>query len=771
MVKKKNRFLLLSIILLNFNIGYSETKNTNLSDELEKYNIIWSSPSLNEQGSMPLGNGDIGINVWAEKNGDLLFYISKNDAWSEYARLSKVGKVRVHYSNNPFKEGIPFVQKLDIHKGKITINSGKKDNEFQLKLWVDAINPIFHIETECKKPIEITVSTELWRDTLRMQRSRIEVGDMFRQISGFRWENTYTGPSPYPTFVYPDVIAENTGNQMIWYHHNQKPEYDPYEINMRLQSLEGYMDKMIHPLKYRIFGALIEGENLIYSKKGELRTENPVSKNRITVVVHSEHPSTPAKWMDNIRSLAAGLKQKDNESMFEAHCNWWEEFWSKSWIFAEGKDVFDINRGYCLQRFKNACAGRGQFPIKFNGSLFSVGKPEDTDFMRWGATGFWFQNQRHIYWPMLASGDFELMKPWFEMYKNTLEISRYRTGKYFNHAGVHYPETILFWGAEVSGHYNWTPLIQRNGIEAECPFVTYYWQNGIEQTLMMLEYYLYTGDENFAKETLLPMAESIADFYYRHYPRKDGKLYISPGQALETFHQADNPTPELAGLKYTFGKLMENTEGLMNFYQKYVIHNLFKEIPDIPISIDSTGNRIILPAYTYSKPFNKENAELYAVFPYRIYGINKPDFDLAKNTFIKRGTRFSVCWSQDAIQMAYLGMADELREDLKKRANSLDEETRFPAFWASESDWKPDEDNGGNLMNAFQTMIVHAEFKANDKSIILFPAWPDDWDVKFKLYAPLNTTIEGELKNGKIKYINVNPKYREKDLIIKNFNK
>ncbi|MFY0654011.1 MAG: hypothetical protein JXQ96_18360 [Cyclobacteriaceae bacterium] len=762
-------FALTSIILLFPFCGFSNNDNTNIAKELEKYNVIWKTPSENQNGSMPLGNGDIGINVWAQKNGDLLFYISKNDAWTEYARLSKVGKVRVHFDNNPFKEGTPFIQKLDIHRGEITINSGNKDSTFQLKLWLDANNPLLHIETESKKAVDITVSTELWRDTLKMQKSRIEVGDMFRQLYDFGWETKYTGPSPYPTYVYPDVIAENTGNQLIWYHHNQKPDYDPYEINMRIQSLDGYMDKIIHPLRDRIFGALIEGDNLVYKQKGELKTENPVTKSRISIIVHSEHPSSPEKWIDNIRSKASDIEQKDLKSMYETHWFWWKEFWSKSWIFARGKDVFDINRGYCLQRFKNACAGRGEFPIKFNGSLFSLGRNGDPDFMKWGSTGFWFQNQRHIYWPMLASGDFELMKPWFDMYKNTLEISRYRTSKYFNHAGAHFPETILFWGAEVSSHYNWTPLYQRNGIEAECSFVTYYWQNGIEQTLMMLDYYLYTKDKQFARETLLPMAESILDFFYRHYPRKDGKLYISPGQALETFHQADNPTPELAGLKYALEKLIDNTYELMNFYQRHISKKLLNEIPDIPIGKDSTGVDVILPAYTYSKAFGKENAELYSVFPYRIYGVNKPELQVAKNTFDKRVARRSVCWSQDAIQMAYLGLTDEIREDLKKRANSLDEVTRFPAFWESASDWKPDEDNGGGLMNAFQAMIVQAECKEKDRSIILFPTWPADWDLKFKLHAPLNTTIEGELKNGKIKYLNVTPKSREKDIIIKNF--
>ena len=44
----------------------------------------------------------------------------------------------------------------------------------------------------------------------------------------------------------------------------------------------------------------------------------------------------------------------------------------------------------------NACAGRREEPIKFNGSLFTVGKGDDPDFRLWGGPAFWFQNQRLI---------------------------------------------------------------------------------------------------------------------------------------------------------------------------------------------------------------------------------------------------------------------------------------------------------------------------------------------------------------------------------------
>ena len=65
----------------------------------EQCNVVWTTPSEDSRGSMPLGNGDIGLNVWVEKSGDLLFYISKADAWSDDVQgpkgLLKLGRVRV----------------------------------------------------------------------------------------------------------------------------------------------------------------------------------------------------------------------------------------------------------------------------------------------------------------------------------------------------------------------------------------------------------------------------------------------------------------------------------------------------------------------------------------------------------------------------------------------------------------------------------------------------------------------------------------------------
>ena len=52
------------------------------ADSLDRCNVARTAPSENAHGSMPLGNGDVGINAWVEANGDLMFYVGKTDASS-----------------------------------------------------------------------------------------------------------------------------------------------------------------------------------------------------------------------------------------------------------------------------------------------------------------------------------------------------------------------------------------------------------------------------------------------------------------------------------------------------------------------------------------------------------------------------------------------------------------------------------------------------------------------------------------------------------------
>src|ERR1700678_3642815 len=68
----------------------------------EANDVTWNSLGQNENDSMPIGNGDLALNVWTEQNGDIVLLAAKSDAWSENGQLLKLGRVRVKLTPNPF---------------------------------------------------------------------------------------------------------------------------------------------------------------------------------------------------------------------------------------------------------------------------------------------------------------------------------------------------------------------------------------------------------------------------------------------------------------------------------------------------------------------------------------------------------------------------------------------------------------------------------------------------------------------------------------------
>ena len=158
---------------------------------------------------------------------------------------------------------------------------------------------------------------------------------------------------------------------------------------------------------------------------------------------------------------------------------------------------------------------------------------------------------------------------------------------------------------------------------------------------------------------------------------------------------------------------------------------------------------------------NKENVALYSVFPYRLFGVGRANLEMMRYTYEKRAfTTVYSCWHNNNVFAAYLGLADEARIQLADRYVRSGE-YRYPAFYV-QGDWVPDHDNGGVAQQAIQAMLLQP---VNDK-LYLFPAWPKEWDVNFKLHGPQNTTIEGEIRNGEIVDIEVIPSEREKDIVI-----
>jgi alpha-L-fucosidase 2 len=786
--------LIISILLLwgvyfpNTNQHFGEVKSP-LNPEkkytqVTDYQVVWDSPSENEHASMPLGNGDIGLNVWVEKSGDLVFYMAKTDAWDEYGRLLKLGKMRVKILPQPFQNGNFLRQTLNLSTGTLEIELGNPQKPLKLQVWADAHQPLIHVEAKSETKIQIQTQFETWRTQARPLAHQIStwqklqlawgylklvtairiapqnVGALLFELltilvtekhSAFDLQN-----APEAVQSLPDKILQSPDNQIVWLHHNQT---SVWESVLKLQSLnpQNFQD----PLKNRVFGGLAQGENFQKIDAQTLQS-SPQTHHHLQVYLQTLPNSQEKQWLDSLQNKVSQAQKIPLDSLRQKHQQWWQEFWQHSYIFVNGDEKAHlITQGAILQRFISACAGRGVFPIKFNGSLFTVGaefggKKYDADFRRWGGA-YWWQNTRLIYYPMLAQGDWAMMLPLFDMYREALPVARARTQAYFGHSGVFFPETMNFWGTFGADDYGWDRKGKKIG-EIQNSYLKHYYSTSLEISYLALEYGAYTQDSTFVVKTALPIAEAVLDFYDQHFKRKNGKLFISPAQSLETWAIADNPSPDIAGLRLILNNL-QAWEKYLSPTQTQKFNRLLNELPALPTQTEN-GKTVILPAEKFEKRQNIENPETYTIFPFKQFSLQKADVAIARQTFENRHFKGSQGWQYDDVQAATLGLTAEAKARLIARASQKDQKSRFPAFWGPNFDWTPDQCHGGNLQLTLQKMLLQTE----GKQILLFPAWDKAWDVDFKLYASENTLIEARLQGGKLVQLKVSPESRRKDV-------
>lgn len=495
---------------------------------LEKYNLEWNTPGPGPAQSMPLGNGDIGLNLWVEKNGDLVFYISKTDAWGgepevqkdpwmkQGGILMKLGAIRISADKNPLNESSAFRQILKLSTGEITIQEGEGKNTLNYRVWVDANHPVIRVEASSSSPKTINVKLENWRAGLT------------------------------------DTILNKQKNRVAWYHHNSA-KADPHLANLT-------------------FGAIIKSNGLVNKDSATLRSVKPVSSRVISIYPLTSTENSGTEWLKKLESGVDKIEKLKLTQTRLDHRLWWRNFWQRSWIYLHGDEQADqVTQGYVLQRFVTACAGRGAYPIKFNGSIFVVDNPakgENADFRAWGGQ-YWFQNTRPMYWPRLMAGDFDMMLPLFRMYANILPANHAQVKEYYRHGGVYFAETAPFWG----GLLFMGPNVKAN-------YTNHYFTPILELSMMMLDYYQYTGDTSFLRKTALPVATAGLEFFDKHFSRDStGKLLLDPDNSIEMFWKVHNPAPDIVGLHAVLNRMINLPTGLVDNKTRLQWKRLYNELP------------------------------------------------------------------------------------------------------------------------------------------------------------------------------------------------
>lgn len=292
----------------------AETRTMNTSD---LYDVVWDSPSEDHHGSMPLGNGDIGLNAWIEPSGELVFYISKTDAWDDHGRLVKVGRIRLRLE--PAPPVVPFRQQLRLREGTLEATFGEGAAATALRLWVDANRPVIQVDIHGARDAIATAAIELWRTTPYSLDSL--------QVSDLMEDRSQPGSLHQPVLIQPDTVLRGLTDRIGWLHHN-RISVGPAMI-AEIQGLADFQRP--DPLLHRTFGAVIQAADGVRLDDTHLRS--PAAKrHRFSIHVLSQHPATPDQWQEAMNREIAATERVPFEQRRREHNSWWADFWSRSRI-------------------------------------------------------------------------------------------------------------------------------------------------------------------------------------------------------------------------------------------------------------------------------------------------------------------------------------------------------------------------------------------------------------------------------------------------------
>ncbi len=311
--------------------------------------------------------------------------------------------------------------------GTLALTQCKGSEKTELTVWVDVFRPVVHVDMESSIARTLTATYESWRFTT----FRLRKGEDFQGSNR---------SSPFDTvYMYKDSISFQN-NTLSFFHRNR--DYTIFDVNVKLQGLDSIKPKLFNPIKNNTYGGLMLGADMIPAgntrgkyvdtdyKGWSLQSKEAVHTQSVELILFTRQAESINEWKDGLDKVVADARA-NSKTAHRVTIDWWHQFWNRSHIVINpakpdpaGKP-WQVGRNYQLFRYMLGCNAYGTYPTKFNGGLFTYDpvftdntKHFTPDFRNWGGGTMTAQNQRLVYFPMLKSGDIDMMKPQFDFYEN-----------------------------------------------------------------------------------------------------------------------------------------------------------------------------------------------------------------------------------------------------------------------------------------------------------------------------------------------------------------
>jgi glycosyl hydrolase family 95 len=446
----------------------------------------------------------------------------------------------------------------------------------------------------------------------------------------------------------------------------------------------------------------------------------------------------------------------------QAHLAWWHAYWGQVGLVemtsSDGSaDYLEALRTAYL--FLSAAeSGAGSYPGSQAGvaDLFNYLQ----DSQPWFPAGYWFWNLRMQVAANMTSGAFATNAPVFSLYQsNVANIAAWTQSKMNGRSGICVPETMRFNG---NGYYNDGEGNASCDQAASPSYNALTLTSGTEVALWVWQQYLLTQDLAFLS-TNYPIMSQAATFLLAYATQGSDGLLHTVANAHETQWDVQDPTTDIVAMQALF-PVVVSAAGILATDASLVsqLQAALSKIPPLPrtdqashtqlltASSDSGGQDVFAISYQpAAQKHNGENLDLEAVWPYGLIGDAGDSTALAQRTYAHRMFVHSADWSFDALQAARLGLASEVATDLvalTQQYQSFVNGLGLLSGGSNDGTSEPYIEQAGVAAAAINEALV----QDYDGLLRIAPAWPPSWDAAGTVYIQGKSKVDVQIQGGKV---------------------
>ncbi len=459
---------------------------------------------------------------------------------------------------------------------------------------------------------------------------------------------------------------------------------------------------------------------------------------------------------DALKSANALFSPEQNSSSHDHRRWWnsfWNRAGLMKLTSADGSAEYFENLRL-IDLFVAAAESRSAMPGSQAGvaDLFSSAK----DYHRWDPAAYWHFNLRMQVAANLGAGLFELNAPYFRLYRDNLpNLEAWTKSRMQGRPGVCVPETMRFNGQGFENEV-WAKSPGLNCDAGSPPYYNARTlSTGAEISLWIWRQYQATCDRSFLAANY-PVMVAAARFLLAYSQLGVDRLrHTFPSNAHENQWDVHDPTTDISAMNSLFPVVMEAAK-MLNRDPDLTrqVAAALREIPPLPRTDaatlktqltpadDAAGNDVIAQSYDQSAPVhNSENVGMEPIWPYGLIGDEGPLHDLAVRTYHSRPNKTQNDWSFDPIQAARLGLAPEVKSSL------LAVTEKYQAYPSGFANFLSTEFYGEQI-GVVAVALQEALVQDYDGTLRIAPAWPREWDADATVYVRGNSKIDVQIRHG-----------------------